>query len=166
MGFIEDELDEVRKLCEHVIEGSKLVSCVQTMVRVEIKESDFKKIIICIQFAENYPHNPLLIELKSKTLSQKLLDGLTSICEKEATKYVGKPQVMKILHLVKNFLVENPLSCCYNEINAIKELLDTNHDECKLKQKQSAIILKVTNANYFLNTKIYVPDDYPLNYVK
>lgn len=37
MGLVEDELQEVRKLCEHLIAGSRLVSCVKTMVRVEIK---------------------------------------------------------------------------------------------------------------------------------
>jgi hypothetical protein len=40
MGFIDDELQEVSKLCQHVITGSKLVSCVQTMVRVEIRLVD------------------------------------------------------------------------------------------------------------------------------
>lgn len=40
MGFIDDELQEVSKLCQHVITGSKLVSCVQNMVRVEIRLVD------------------------------------------------------------------------------------------------------------------------------
>jgi len=40
MGLIDDELQEVSKLCQHVITGSKLVSCVQTMVRVEIRLVD------------------------------------------------------------------------------------------------------------------------------
>jgi hypothetical protein len=40
MGLIDDELQEVNKLCQHVITGSKLVSCVQTMVRVEIRLVD------------------------------------------------------------------------------------------------------------------------------
>lgn len=166
MGLIEDELAEIKKLCEHVIKGSRLVSCVRTMVRVEIKESEFRKIIICMQFPDKYPSNPLLIELKSKTLSERLLYGLTNICEKEATKYLGKPQVMIILQFIKNFLVENPLSCCYDEINKVKTKLNLNQDELKLKQKQSAITLKMVSGNYYLNTKIFVPSDYPLSCVK
>lgn len=166
MGLIEDELDEVRKLCENVIKGSRLVSCVKTMVRVEIRESDFRKIIICIQFPVDYPKQSLLIELKSKTLSQKLLDGLTTICENEANKYLHKPQVMRVLHLIKNFMVENPLSCCYDEINSMKQMLNLKCDECKLRQKQSTIQLKVVNDSYFLNAKIFVPANYPTDFVK
>lgn len=36
MGFIDDELQEVSKICENVVRGSRLVSCVPSMVRVEI----------------------------------------------------------------------------------------------------------------------------------
>lgn len=166
MGLIEDELEEVKKLCEHLIKESKIVSCVKTMVRIEIKFTEFKKIIICIQFPENYPKSTLLIELKSKTLSDKLLDGLTNICEKETKKLLGKPQIMKILHFIKNFLQENPLCCCYDEINSLKQLLNLNQDECKLKQKQSSILLKINNGNYYLNTRMVIPDSYPLLCVK
>lgn len=37
MGLIDDELQEVQKLSEHLIADSKLISCVQSMVRVEIR---------------------------------------------------------------------------------------------------------------------------------
>jgi len=36
MGFIDDELQEVSQLCHNVVDGSRLVSCVRSMVRVEI----------------------------------------------------------------------------------------------------------------------------------
>ncbi|PSN38747.1 hypothetical protein C0J52_16952 [Blattella germanica] len=160
MGLIDDELQEVRNLCERVVTGSKLVSCVQTMVRVEIRRTAFKHIIACMQFPSEYPHSPLLVELKSKTLSDRLLDGLTNICEQESKKILGKPQVLAILKFIRNFIDENPLSCCYNEIAAIKKDL-SEADELKLKQKTSSLNLKVTQGNYFLKTKILVPDDYP-----
>nr|XP_023014346.1 uncharacterized protein LOC111504084 [Leptinotarsa decemlineata] len=164
MGLIDDELSEVRKLCEHVVPGSKLVSCVQTMVRTEIKRTEFKKIIVCIQFPPDYPQTPLLIELKSKTLSEKLLQGLTNVCEQELKKYLGKPQVLNTIKFLRNFIEENPLSCCYDEITAIKKSL-SGQDELKLKQKTSSLILKVFNVKYYLNCRIVVPDDYPITAV-
>lgn len=166
MGLIEDELDEVKKLCERVIAGTKLVSCVRTMVRAEIKKTEFKKIIICIQFSENYPREPLLLELKSKTLSEKLLYGLTEKCEEEAKKHLGKPQIMKVLTFLKDFIEQNSLCCCYDEINVLKRSLNLERDEIKLKQKSSLIILKVYNANYFLNVKICVGGNYPNECIK
>ncbi|KAG5897023.1 hypothetical protein JTB14_021746 [Gonioctena quinquepunctata] len=162
MGLIDDELSEVRKLCENVVPGSKLVSCVQTMVRTEIKKTDFKKLIVCIQFPENYPKSLLLLELKSKTLSEKLLQRLTNVCEEEIKKYLGKPQVLPTLKFLQNFIEENPLSCCYDEIADIKKSL-SGQDEFKLKQKSSSIVLKVFNSKYYVNCRIVVPDNYPLS---
>lgn len=34
--FIDDELQDVSRLCHNDVQGSKIVSCVQAMVRVEI----------------------------------------------------------------------------------------------------------------------------------
>lgn len=160
MGIIDDELKEVSKLCEHVIQGSRLISCVQSMVRVEIRRTSYKQIIACIQFPEKYPAFPLLIQLKSKNLSEKLLDRFTSICEEEAKKFLGKPQVIPVLKLVKTFIDENPLSCCYDEVSSIKRSLSAA-DELKLKQKTSSIILKLLEGKYFLKTRIVVPEHYP-----
>lgn len=165
MGLIEDELAEVKKLCEHVVPGTKLVSCVKTMVRAEIKRTDFKKVIICIQFPTNYPTEPLLIELKSKTLSDKLLQGLTNVCEQEIKKSLGKPQVLLAIKFLRNFIDENPLSCCYDEINELKKLLNDS-DVLKLKQKASSIVFKINNKNYYLNFRVVVPDYYPLNCIR
>ncbi|XP_071453010.1 uncharacterized protein [Hetaerina americana] len=161
MGLIAEELDEVKKLCEHVVQGSKLVSCVPTMVRVEIRRTSYKHLVVCIQFPADYPKSCIIIELKSKILSPKLLDGLTSICESEAKKLLGKPQVLPILKFVRNFIDENPLSCCYDEIASIRKKLITEADEFKLKQKNSTISIKVCQESYFLKAKILVPDEYP-----
>uniref|UniRef100_A0A1B6BXR7 RWD domain-containing protein n=1 Tax=Clastoptera arizonana TaxID=38151 RepID=A0A1B6BXR7_9HEMI len=165
MGLVEDELQDVRKLCEHLIIGSKLVSCVQTMVRVEIKRTSFKYIIVCIQFPAEYPSVPILIELKSKTLSEKLLYKLTGICEQEAKKYLGKPQILKVLKFIRTFIDENPLSCCFDEISDVRKDLNNDKDELKLRQKNSIISLRLHQGKYHLKTKIKVPDDYPTSSV-
>ncbi|KAK1130667.1 hypothetical protein K0M31_018783 [Melipona bicolor] len=165
MGFIDDELQEVSKLCQNVIDGSRLISCVRTMVRVEITKTRCKTIIVCIQFSKDYPRTPLLIELKSKTLSVKLLDGLTEVCEKECKNLLGKAQVLPILKFIRNFIDENPLICCYDEISAIKKILE-HDDELKLKQKYSCISLKIQKGLYYFKAKIEVPDNYPVACVK
>lgn len=162
MGLIEEELAEVKKLCENVVPGTKLVSCVRTMVRAEIKRTDFKKVIVCIQFPEDYPDGPLLIELKSKTLSLKLLQGLTNVCEQEIKKFLGKPQVLLVIKFLRNFIDENPLSCCYDEINELKKYLN-EEDVLKLKQKTSSLVLKINNKTYYFNLRVVIPDSYPLN---
>ena len=36
MGVIDDELDELKRVLERQVDGSKLVTCVPIMIRVEI----------------------------------------------------------------------------------------------------------------------------------
>lgn len=69
-------------------------------------------------------------------------------------------QVLKTLVFIRNFIDENPLSCCYDEISLIKDLLKDG-DEFRLKQKNSSINFKIIEAQYYLKGRIVVPDDYP-----
>ena len=46
-----------------------------------------------LQFSQGYPQSAILVELKSKTLSEKLLNKLVDICDQEMKKYIGKQQV-------------------------------------------------------------------------
>ncbi|XP_034247217.1 uncharacterized protein LOC117648671 [Thrips palmi] len=164
MGVIDDELQDVSKLCERTIPGCRLISCVESLVRVEISRTNTKKIVVCIQFPPKYPQEILLIELKSRTLSEHLLEKLTSVCEQDLKKRVGKLQILHLLKFIRSFIDENPLSCCYDEISTIKQkVLDpkVEGDELRLKQKSSSLILKVCQGNYFLKTNVIVPEDYP-----
>ncbi|KAL6432094.1 hypothetical protein ACFW04_006664 [Cataglyphis niger] len=164
MGFIDDELQEVSQLCHNVIDGSRLVSCVRSMVRVEITKTSFKQLVVCIQFREDYPASSLFLELKSKTLSTKLLDRLTEVCEKECKHLLNKAQVLPILKFIRNFIEENSLICCYDEISTLKKLLGEK-DELKLKQKNSYICLTLYQDLYYFKTKLDIPDNYPINCV-
>lgn len=58
--LIENELAEVRKVCERTIEGTKLVSCVETMVRIEINRIGLRKLTACLRFPKNYPRKFVL----------------------------------------------------------------------------------------------------------
>ena len=109
MTIIDDELQELKKCCENILPDSKLVACVPAMVRVELKKSDFKTMAICLTYPSNYPTHHILVEIKSKKLSRKLLDGLEKVAETEAKKYIGKPHVLFILKLINQFFEDNPL---------------------------------------------------------
>lgn len=78
---------------------------------------------------------------------------------------VGKSQILPLLKFVRKFIDENSLICCYDEINALKRTL-SDKDELKLKQKKSAIVLKVYNEEYYLIGRVMVPDNYPLTAIE
>ncbi|XP_013780599.1 uncharacterized protein LOC106464969 isoform X2 [Limulus polyphemus] len=161
MSLITNELQDVKSHCEDQIEGSKVITCVPSMVRVEIKRTKFKQLTACIQFPDNYPEQPLIIEFKSKTLAARLLDGLCKVCEKECKKYLGKPQILRLLKFVSSFIDENPLCVCSEEIASIKKELISENDDLKLKQKTSSLYLQITQEAYRIVVKITVPHHYP-----
>jgi hypothetical protein len=64
------------------------------LFRVELQVSAHKALACCLMFPADYPRSVILIELKSRFLSPKLLNGLARVAEQEANKYLGKPQVL------------------------------------------------------------------------
>jgi len=160
MSIICNEIQDVKKHCESQVLGSKIIACVPSMIRVDIKRTKYKQLTACMQFPESYPNNPLVVELKSKTLSEKFLSGLTKVCDEECKKILGKPQILKILKFLRLFLDENPLSVCSEEVSSIKRALDDT-DQIKLKQKTSSLSLHIIKFNYFLKAKVCIPEHYP-----
>lgn len=74
-------------------------------------------------------------------------------------------QILPTLKFIRNYIEENPLICCYEEISTLKELL-TDRDELKLRQKNSTINLIVNQGLYYFKTKLVVPDNYPVSHVR
>jgi len=167
MGVIEDELTELKRCVERQISDSTLVACVPAMIRVELKKTEFKKMAICLTYPTDYPSNHILVELKSKTLSEKLLHGLQGLAETEAKQFKGKPHVLPVLKYLNQYLDDRPLCCCVDEISNLKKQMEGEHsegddrDKIKLSQKTSSISLHIFKNDYYIKTKIKIPEDYP-----
>ena len=124
------------------------------------RKSDFKTVTICLTYPVDYPKNHILVELKSKTLSRKLLDGLEKVAENEAKKHKNSPHVIPTLKMISAFVNDNPLACCYEEVSKVKELLGED-GTLKLSQKTSSMTLQVSKQKYYFKCKIIVPNNYP-----
>ncbi|XP_064617730.1 LOW QUALITY PROTEIN: uncharacterized protein LOC135481891 [Liolophura sinensis] len=157
--LIDEELSNMKEVTKS-LGGIELVTCVPELVRVHLRLTEHKQLSMCLQFPEDYPHSPLLIELKSRTLGDKLLDRLTKICEEEVKKKLDRSRYSS------TFLMDNPLCSCSEEISLIKKELLDDGDELKLKQKNSQIVLRIRKKKYFMNFRVNVPDDYPKECVR
>jgi len=167
MGIIDDEISELRRVTETQVPNAKLEACVPEMIRVQIEETAHKKLVICLAYPDDYPSTHIFVELKSKTLSEKLLEGLVRVAEDEARKYIGKPHALFVIKFIRQFLADNPLCCCSGEIGETKKLLVPDAgDKLKLSQKTSSLTIHIEKARYFLKLKIKVPPDYPETQVK
>jgi len=163
MSLLDFELEEVRKLLKNgtVIEHSRLVLCDHSLIRIEIEQNISRKLIVILRFPENYPNEIILIELKSKTLDEKVLDSFVPIFENYCKDFLGKPQVIPLLKFIAKTLEDNPLCICYDEIIRLKKLLETTSGELKLKQKKATVSLTARGGQYYFNINVVVPVDYP-----
>ena len=57
------------------------------------RKTAHKQIVVCAQFPDGYPACRLLLELKSKTIPDKLLEKLVTVCDQEVDRNLGKKQV-------------------------------------------------------------------------
>ncbi|KAF6036413.1 hypothetical protein EB796_005278 [Bugula neritina] len=161
-SFLLAELKDLKTRCEKVVAGSTLVACVPQVVQVKISRTEFKELTAHFQFPADYPSSPLTIELKSKPLDFKLLQGLEKVCTDEVKKYVTKQQVMPMLLFIRKFIDDNPLCVCRGEVAHIQKNLLEPGDALKLKQKTSQISLTICGGQYFIKMLFTVPDLYPL----
>lgn len=115
-----------------------------------------------MRFPKDYPSHSLLIELKSKSLSDKILENITKTCEDHCNKnLLDKPQILPLLKFLSKTLNENPLCICYDEVFALKQFTIGTDTEVKVKQKKSSVGLNARAENYFFKLDAYIPPDYP-----
>lgn len=158
--FIDEELDVVKEEYGK-IEGATLDVCVPNMVRITIFRTEYKQLAVCFMFPDDYPDTPIVIEIKSKTMSYKFVSGLTQLCDDEVKKLLGDQQMMHVLNFVGKFIEENPLCVCSDEISWVKQNCLQETDKVKLIQKHSQVIVKFKEENYKMIFQLTVPDDYP-----
>ncbi|XP_033113874.1 uncharacterized protein LOC117114335 [Anneissia japonica] len=161
MSFVKEELDELSKKCTSEVDSSELITCHQASVRVKLRKTKFKNLVVCLQFGDDYPSSPIIIELKSKTISEKLLHGICNIADAEAKKYLGTRQVLPVLKFIRQFLEDNAFAVCSDELSFIKKELITPEDEIKVKQKSGVLTTNINQKNYFMKLKFTIPNNYP-----
>ncbi|XP_052811888.1 uncharacterized protein LOC128239326 [Mya arenaria] len=147
------------------IEGFTLVTCVAAQVRASYRKTDQKQVNVILQFPEGYPEEPVVSQLTSKTLAEKLLSGMVKMCDEEARSLVGQRQILPVMRFVRNFIISNPLCVCSEEIAAIKRDLIKENDKLKLKQDTSQVHMKIVQERYWMNLLVTVPDLYPTQQV-
>lgn len=162
---MERELANVRlKIGE--VPGTELITCHPSMVQVKLSHTDHKQVTIRCQFPSGYPSRPLLIELASKTVQDRVLEGLVKVCEQELSKQLGKEQVLFLVRFVSDFISSNPFIVCPDELAHIKKELFREGDQLRVKQKAGVIHYKACQGNYFMEFRLAVPARYPTAHVE
>lgn len=158
---IQEELKDVRARLKNIVPIAEIVACHEANVQIKIVRTKHKQCLCQFQFPSNYPTSPVLVELKSKVFSVKILNTITKLVEEELKKMSGRVQIVSIIKYVNNFMQENPLLVCADEISQIKRTIVQQQDEFKVKQKAGVITYKIMCKKYHLHIKMTIPDLYP-----
>lgn len=153
MSFIDQEVREFRAKCEKQVPHTKIIICSNSLIRVDIyPERPNRSMSVCLRFPENYPRSTaILVELKSRIYSDKLLSELTRLIDKYIADHMGKPQALLVLSFAQQYLSDNPLCVCLDEIKQlradIKATGTTTGSQLKLKQKNRSVELVAKEAS-------------------
>lgn len=117
---LDEELGHITEL----IPSSELVSCFPSSVSIRMLRSIVKTLTLRIQFTSDYPAEPLILELKSKTLPDGLVSKLQKGCDKELKdNLAGNYHIFDTYKFVEKLLEGNRLIPCFQEIGPVKSLL-------------------------------------------
>lgn len=170
MDLIDRELCDIRAKCEQQIADSKIISCSATLVRVDLlPHRPNRTLTVCLRFPEeDYPKtSAILVELKSKVYSEKFHAELTRLIDVYAREHLGGPQALLVLSFAQQYLLDNPLCVCLDEIKQLRmdlksdEQADNRGSQLKLKQRTSSVELIARGGNYVYRVTAAVPDSYP-----
>ncbi|XP_016987701.1 uncharacterized protein LOC108050499 isoform X2 [Drosophila rhopaloa] len=118
---------------------------------------------------QNYPRStPILVELKSRVYSDMLLTELTRLIDDYARDFIGKPQALLVLAFAQQYLSDNPLCVCLDEIKQLRADIKTGGTESqlKLKQKNRSVELVAKGGLFTYRVTAVVPDSYPMQSVE
>ncbi|KMY87814.1 uncharacterized protein LOC6730809 [Drosophila simulans] len=170
MSFIDQEVTEFRAKCEKQVPHTKIIICSNSLIRVDIyPERPNRSMTMCLRFPENYPQSTqILVELKSRVYSEMLLTELTRLIDDYARDFLGKPQALQVLAFAQQYLTDNPLCVCLEEIKQLRADIKTGGTESqlKLKQKNKSVELVAKGGRYTYRVTAVVPDSYPMQSVE
>ncbi|KAH8246615.1 hypothetical protein KR038_005813 [Drosophila bunnanda] len=172
MSFIDQEVTEFRAKCEKQVPHTKIVICSSSLIRVDIyPERPNRSMTVCLRFPENYPHSTsILVELKSRVYSDKLLTELTRLIDDYAADFLGKPQALVVLAFAQQYLTDNPLCVCLDEIKQLRADVKapgiSTESLLKLKQKNGSVELVAKGGLYTYRVIAGVPESYPMQSVE
>ncbi|XP_017075122.2 uncharacterized protein LOC108110544 [Drosophila eugracilis] len=170
MSFIDQEVTEFRAQCEKQVPHTKIIICSNSLIRVDIyPERPNLSMTVCLRFPENYPQStPILVELKSRVYSDMLLTELTRLIDDYVKDFLGKPQALLVLAFAQQYLTDNPLCVCLDEIKQLRADIKSGGSESqlKLKQKNRSVELVAKGGRYKYKVTAVVLDSYPMQSVE
>jgi hypothetical protein len=95
-----------------------IITLTKEFITVIIIRTVYAKIQLRIQYTENYPNSPPIVELSS-TLPTPLLRSKEKECIEKAKEHLGQPQVSYIFDIMNDFIQNNLFVPCWKEMKQV-----------------------------------------------
>eukprot|EP00118_Oscarella_pearsei_P004439 m.19008 g.19008 ORF g.19008 m.19008 type:complete len:334 (+) comp27771_c0_seq5:312-1313(+) len=161
MSAVSSELKALELDFKTRLKGCELITCHPSLVLTSITRSKYRSLRVALQFPPDYPNVPLIVELKSKTVPEKVLDKLTRLCDEEVKRWIHKEQVLSILLFIKAAVDNNPFLACSEEVAYIKNELISKSDDIKIRQKSGKIVVQIKEEKYSFCFQLTIGENYP-----
>jgi len=132
----------------------------EEFIQVFIERSAFVKVRISLQFPDQYPEKPILIEISSNVLPPGLQKKLKKIGQDKSSELLGRPQALAVITSINNFLMTNKLIVCWKELKQAFQLIE-GKGTISCKEDSGEIKIHLNSGNFYLKFFIQIPDGYP-----
>lgn len=153
---IQEDLSFVRSC----IPPAAIVADNTDFITVVIIRTAYARVQLRVQFPENYPNVPPIVEISSPTLPMPLLRNKEKECIDKAIENAGKPQFTIVYDQLHKFIHSNLFIPCWKEMKQISTLVE-GKGQIGCDEKEGVISIRVGTGNYRQSMRLKVPYNYP-----
>ncbi len=153
-------IDEDLNFVRSCLPPAAVVADNRDFITVVIIRTAYARVQLRVQFVENYPAEPPIVEISSPTLPMPLLRNKEKECMDKAREIAGKSQFTVIYDQLHKFIHSNMFIPCWKEMKQIATLVE-GKGQVGVDEKEGLISLRVGTGNYRQNIRLKVPYNYP-----
>lgn len=153
-------IDEDLSFVRTCIAPAAVVADNRDFITVVIIRTAYARVQLRVQFVDEYPNVPPIVEISSPTLPMPLLRNKEKECMDKAAEHRGKPQFTIIYDHLYKFIQSNMFIPCWKEMKQVATLVE-GKGQIGVDEKEGLISIRVGAGNYRQNMRLKVPYTYP-----
>ncbi|GBG28316.1 Hypothetical Protein FCC1311_045392 [Hondaea fermentalgiana] len=159
-----------REDLKDVIHAHHLKTFTEDFAKLVCHKTAYRRLMLHVQFSDNYPSDPLHVEVQSDTLPAKLVEKLQAMFREKLEKPAdqdglgvrGRPHVAAFYAYVDEMIHENKLLWATPEVRQTLALAKEIPDlTIAVNDEAGTLKLKATCGKYMMRAVVTVPDEYP-----
>ena len=141
---------------------SAIITLSDVYVCVVVMRTPYARVQLRVQYVEEYPVKPPIVELTNSTLPLALLRNKEKESVEKAVALKGKAGFAAVYEHIYNFIHTNMFIPAWKEMKQVATMFaDATKGKVSADDKEGALKIRMTHGQYTLLVKITVPLRYP-----